>query len=139
MWFPSNFVSDPVVPNRLIDMYFDSENKIRREKLIRVFSDENLVNGADLFKIAMLYFINTFLLPSGPKKSLVPKLYFDLVERGEYRNFPWGNKCFQKLLAACIHKLRKKPLCFTFGGFHLALQIWIYECCLNVDSLVTTL
>lgn len=51
-----------------------------------------------------------------------------LVETGEYINYSWGTECFRLTLKRCSHKLTKDPSSFKFSGFHLALQIWFYEC-----------
>ncbi|PHU14526.1 hypothetical protein BC332_15731 [Capsicum chinense] len=53
----------------------------------------------------------------------------------EYLNYDWGNECF-RMLYKSSHGLKMNPSSFTFGGFHLALQIWFYECCLNMDKAV---
>ncbi|KAK4708557.1 hypothetical protein R3W88_029482 [Solanum pinnatisectum] len=78
--------------------------------------------------MALVYFIETSLLSADPNNNFVSKLHFDLVETGEYKDYPWGNLCFRTLLQTCSHKLGKIPSSFKFGGFHLALQVWFYEC-----------
>ncbi|KAH0781360.1 hypothetical protein KY290_000958 [Solanum tuberosum] len=72
-----------------------------------------------------------FLTGFEASKTTIPKLYFDLVETGQYVNIPWGTECFRLTLKACSHKLGNNPTSFKFRGFHLALQIWFYECCLD--------
>ncbi|KAH0729866.1 hypothetical protein KY289_001054 [Solanum tuberosum] len=72
-----------------------------------------------------------FLTGFEASKTTIPKLYFDLVETGEYVNIPWGTECFRLTLKACSHKFGNNPTSFKFRGFHLALQIWFYGCCLD--------
>ncbi|KAM3341168.1 hypothetical protein P3S68_028803 [Capsicum galapagoense] len=61
---------------------------------------------------------------------------YEIVESDEYLNYDWGNECFRMLYKSNSHGLKTNPSSFTFGGFHLALQIWFYECCLNMDKAV---
>ncbi|KAH0776625.1 hypothetical protein KY290_008036 [Solanum tuberosum] len=88
------------------------------------------------FKIGVLYFISTFLTGFEVSKTSIPKLYFDLVESGQYVNFPWGTECFMLTLKACSCRLGNNPTSFKFSQFHLALQIWFYERCHPFDNTV---
>ncbi|PHT31652.1 hypothetical protein CQW23_27989 [Capsicum baccatum] len=81
-------------------------------------------------EIGMVYFIIRILVFDLPR-NYISKFYFDLVESGEYLNYDWGNGYFRMLYKSNSHGLKTNPSSFTFGGFHLALQIWFYECCLN--------
>ncbi|XP_059302198.1 uncharacterized protein LOC132054159 [Lycium ferocissimum] len=135
----SEFVSDPDSPNRLMDMYFNGLTKVPKNDLIELFQDKKKeIGDADAFKIAILYFINTFLFSTESNKAFVPKLHFDLVESGEYMNYPWGNDCFKALLSSISHKLANDPTYYRFEGFPLAIQVWFYECCSKVDPTVAT-
>ncbi|KAM3308741.1 hypothetical protein P3S67_010485 [Capsicum chacoense] len=86
-------------------------------------------------KVKRRDFIIRFLVPD-LRRNYIPKFYFDLVESGEYLNYDWGNECFRMLYKSNSHGLKTNPSSFTFGRFHLALQIWFYECCLNMDKAV---
>ncbi|XP_060202132.1 uncharacterized protein LOC132630578 isoform X2 [Lycium barbarum] len=136
----SEFVSDPDSPNRLMDMYFNGQTKVPKNDLIELFHDKKKkeIGDADAFKIAILYFINTFLFSTESNRAFVPKLHFDLVESGEYMNYPWGNDCFKALLSLVSHKLANDPTYYRFEGFPLAIQVWFYECCSKVDPTVAT-
>ncbi|KAG5574685.1 hypothetical protein H5410_054819 [Solanum commersonii] len=70
---------------------------------------------------------NTFITGSEASKTTIPKLYFDLVE----------SECFRLTLKACSNRLGNNPTSFKFSQFHLALQIWFYECCHPFDNTVT--
>ncbi|KAG5602778.1 hypothetical protein H5410_034148 [Solanum commersonii] len=87
-------------------------------------------------KIGILYFITSFLTGSEASKITIPKLYFDLVESGQYVNFPWSNECFRSTLKACSRRLGKNATSFKFSQFHIALQVWFYECCHPFDNTV---
>ncbi|KAH0716746.1 hypothetical protein KY285_012777 [Solanum tuberosum] len=92
-------------------------------------------------KVPKLDFLNKFkeakfFEPEDRLQTTIPTLYFDLVEIGQYVNYPWGTECFRLTLKACSHKLRNNPTSFKFSGFHLALQVWFYECCHSFDNTV---
>ncbi|KAG5580696.1 hypothetical protein H5410_051323, partial [Solanum commersonii] len=76
----------------------------------------------------------TKMLTSLSSKTNIPKLYFDLVESGQYVTFPWGTECFRLTLKSCSRKLGNNPTSFKFSEFHLSLQIWFYECCHPFDN-----
>ncbi|KAH0654582.1 hypothetical protein KY289_032260 [Solanum tuberosum] len=134
----SDFYSDLDSPNRLLAQYFPGIKLVRKPEFINAFNAKDFIEPGDVFKMALVYFIETFLLSAEPNNNFVSKLHFDLVETGEYKDYPWGNLCFRTLLKNCSHKLGKNPSSFKFGGFHLALQIWFYECCSKVDRSVAT-
>lgn len=75
-------------------------------------------------------------LGSYSTKTWIPNLYFDLVESGEYINYPWDNEYFRLMVELSSHKLKNDSSSFKFVGFHLALQIWLYECCQKVDTTI---
>ncbi|KAK4724190.1 hypothetical protein R3W88_026969 [Solanum pinnatisectum] len=114
----TDFVSDLSIPNRLIQKYFGEMTKVPKLDFLNKFKEANLFEPEDSFKIGVLYFISTFLTGS------------------KYVNFPWGNECFRLTLKACSHRLGKNPTSFKFSQFHLALQIWFYECCHPFDNTV---
>ncbi|KAH0686039.1 hypothetical protein KY285_016583 [Solanum tuberosum] len=100
------------------------------------FKEANFFEPEDRFKIGVLYFISTFLTDFEASKTTIPKLYFDLVESGQYVNFPWGNECFRLTIKDCSRRLGNNPTSFKFTQFHLALQIWFYECCHPFDNTI---
>ncbi|KAG5620068.1 hypothetical protein H5410_005286 [Solanum commersonii] len=124
----SDFVSDPSIPNRLIQKYFGEMNKVPKLDFLNKFKEAKFFEPEDRFKIGVLYFISL--------QTTIPTLYFDLVEIGQYVNYPWGTECFRLTLKACSHKLRNSPTSFKFSEFHLALQVWFYECCHSFDNTV---
>ncbi|KAM3221473.1 hypothetical protein P3L10_020743 [Capsicum annuum] len=84
----SNFFSDVEVPNKLTFYYFPSQTKVKRSEFYRKFDDKDIFMDEDLYNLGMIYFINRFLVPNLPRNFIL-KNYFDLVERGEYLNYPW--------------------------------------------------
>ncbi|XP_060210367.1 uncharacterized protein LOC132637272 [Lycium barbarum] len=135
---PSEFVSDHNSPNRLMDSYFPNQQRVLKSELISFYEGSICVGDDDLLKMSILYFISTFLFSTEPSKSYVSRLDFDLVESGEYRNYPCGNDCFYETLASVSHQLSGDPSYYRVRGFPLALQVWFYECCSKVDPFVAT-
>ncbi|XP_060195945.1 uncharacterized protein LOC132625148 [Lycium barbarum] len=135
---PSEFVRDHNSPNRLMNSYFPNQQRVLKSELISFYEGSICVGDDDLVKISILYFISTFLFSTEPSKSYVSRRHFDLVESGEYRNYPWGNDCFNETLASVSHQLSGDPSYYRVGGFPLALQVWFYECCSKVDPFVAT-
>ncbi|KAM3339100.1 hypothetical protein P3S68_031186 [Capsicum galapagoense] len=116
--------------------YYHGIEKVKRSDFYTDFAmTENFFKEDDLYEIGMVYFIIRFLVPDLPR-NYIPKLYFDLVESGVYLNYDWGNECFRMLYKSNSHGLKTNPSSFIFGGFHLALQIRFYECCLNMNKVV---
>ncbi|KAK4724830.1 hypothetical protein R3W88_027609 [Solanum pinnatisectum] len=102
----TDFVLDPSIPNRLIIKYFGEMTKVPQLVFLNKFKEANLFEHEDRFKIGVLYFISTFFTSSEASKTTIPILYFDLVESGQYMNFPWGNECFRLTLKACSLAIR---------------------------------
>ncbi|KAG5579634.1 hypothetical protein H5410_050261 [Solanum commersonii] len=93
--------------------------KVPKLDFLNKFKEANFFETEDHVKIVVLYFISTFLT-------------------GQYVNFPWGNECFWLTLKACSCRLGKNPTSFKFSQFHLALQIWFYECCHPFDNTIVS-
>ncbi|XP_019231911.1 PREDICTED: uncharacterized protein LOC109212695 [Nicotiana attenuata] len=87
----------------------------------------------DALKIAVLYFVNSFLL-SQLKTKVISRSYIDLVECGNFNNYLWGINVYNATIDSCSNKFQDKPSFYRLGGFPLALQIWLYECCPSLDG-----
>ncbi|KAK4729825.1 hypothetical protein R3W88_022813 [Solanum pinnatisectum] len=122
--FLTDFVSNPSIPKRLIEKYFGIMTKVPKLDFLNKFKEANFFEPEYRFKIGIMYCISTFLTGSEASKTTIPKLYFDLVETGQYVNF------------LAVIRLGNNPTSFKFSGFHLALQIWFYECCHPFDNTI---
>ncbi|XP_060216699.1 uncharacterized protein LOC132644139 [Lycium barbarum] len=111
-------------PNRLLDEYFGGSDK-----------DWGVGDNADedAVKIAILYFIHTYILSSEKRNVTVPRHHFDLVESEQYNEYTWGKEAFDDLIKSIHHKMDKPKQFYCLRGFPFAMQVWIYECCSNVD------
>ncbi|XP_019255096.1 PREDICTED: uncharacterized protein LOC109233680 [Nicotiana attenuata] len=121
-------------PNRLVDTYFSGFEVVSKKSLIDYFEKKKWQFDEDAVKIAIIYFIHTFLMSTQAQKTFISKRDFHLVESGEYASFSWGKIAFRALMKSVRDRLRGKSEFYRIGGFPLALQVWFYECCTVVDQ-----
>ncbi|KAK4371910.1 hypothetical protein RND71_007294 [Anisodus tanguticus] len=120
--------------NRLMDMYFSGLEKVPKQSLVDCFLQKRWRSDEDAVKIAVLYFIHTFLFSNTPKKKFITKADFDIVESGDYETFPWGILVFRAMMESMNNRLWEGLKMYRLGGLPLAFQCWFYECCTNVDG-----
>ncbi|XP_075079873.1 uncharacterized protein LOC142165155 [Nicotiana tabacum] len=121
-------------PNRLVDTYFSGFEVVSKKSLIYCFEKKKWQSDEDAVKIAIIYFINTFLVSTQAQKTFISKRDFHLVESGEYVSFPWGKIAFRALMKSVRDRLRGKSEFYRIDGFLLALQVWFYECFTVVEQ-----
>ncbi|XP_070008159.1 uncharacterized protein [Nicotiana sylvestris] len=109
-------------PNRLVDTYFSGFEVVSKKSLIYCFEKKKWQSDEDAVKIAIIYFINTFLVSTQAQKTFISKRDFHLVESGEYVSFPWGKIAFRALMKSVRDRLRGKSEFYRIDGFLLALQ-----------------
>ncbi|OIT35866.1 PREDICTED: uncharacterized protein LOC109242805 [Nicotiana attenuata] len=119
--------------NRLMDMYFSGLEKVPKQSLIDCFLEKRWRSDEDAVKIAVLYFIHTFLFSTG-SRAFITKADFDIVESGEYETFPWGILVFRAMVETMNNRLWTGLKMYRLGGLPLAIQCWFYECCTYVDG-----
>ncbi|KAF3641601.1 hypothetical protein FXO38_21538 [Capsicum annuum] len=128
-----DFTFDEGVPNRMIKKYFNGEKIIQKRQLFLAFTEkvwgEN--NDADAEKFAILYFLHSFVL-SNIDTVVIPRLHFDLVDSGRYKDFSWGSLSFEDLAIILNNRLKAGDKFYLIQGMPLAIQVWLYECCSNV-------
>ncbi|XP_055817315.1 uncharacterized protein LOC129886586 isoform X2 [Solanum dulcamara] len=120
--------------NRLMDMYFSGLEKVPKQSLIDCFLQKRWRSDEDAVKIAVLYFIHTFLFSTANINTFITKADFCIVESGDYETFPWGILVFRALMESMNNRLRVGLKMYRLGGLPLALQCWFYECCTDVDG-----
>ncbi|XP_070035081.1 uncharacterized protein [Nicotiana tomentosiformis] len=128
----SNTSIESVPENRLISKYFGTAS-VTLAQLVDCFTKKKWETDDDALKIAVLYFVNNFLL-SLLKPKVISWSYIDLVECGNFNNYPWGIDVYNATTDSCSNKFQDKPSFYRLGGFPLALQIWLYECCPSLDG-----
>ncbi|PHT88215.1 hypothetical protein T459_10321 [Capsicum annuum] len=57
-----------------------------------------------------------------------------MVEDSRYEQFPWGKASFQKLIATWKQEFFVQKQLYSIGGMPHVLNVWMYECCSEVDS-----
>ncbi|CAN4102054.1 unnamed protein product [Withania somnifera] len=120
----------------LINTYFSSElNRVPKQSLIECVHNKRWKSDDDAVKIAVLYFIHTFLFSTLKCKN-ISREDFELVESGAYETYPWGKAVFEATLKSMKGKLQEKPLMYRLGGLPLAFQCWFYECCPYVNNVI---
>ncbi|XP_060182432.1 uncharacterized protein LOC132612109 [Lycium barbarum] len=125
-------------PNRLLDEYFGgSDNSVLKMTLNKCFEDKDWGVGdnadEDVVKIEILYFIHNYILSSEKRNVTVPRHHFDLVESEQHNEYTWSKEAFDDLIKSIHHKMDKPKQFYCLRGFPFAMQVWIYECCSNVD------
>ncbi|XP_075092415.1 uncharacterized protein LOC142172649 [Nicotiana tabacum] len=123
---------ESIAENRLISKYFGTAS-VTFAQLADCFKKKKWETDDDALKIAVLYFVNNFLL-SQLKTKVISRSYIDLVECGDYNNYPWGIDVYKATIDSCSNKFQDKPSFYRLGGFPLALQTWLYECCPSLDG-----
>ncbi|PHT84805.1 hypothetical protein T459_13248 [Capsicum annuum] len=88
-------------------------------------------NDEDAEKFAILYFLHSLVL-SDVETVVIPRLHFDLVDSGRYKDFPWGSLSFEDLARSLNNQLKAGGQFYLIQGMPLAIQVWLYECCSNV-------
>ena len=137
----NDFVYDNSKPNRLMVEYFgrNQENQlpVKRHELIECFNktvwDDK---GDDAVKMAILYFINTWVHCGEPNSTNIPRIHFDVVEDGRYNEYPWGKDSFRELVVSIGQKYAGFKKYYRIHGLPLAMQVWLYECCSKVPSTI---
>ncbi|KAJ8552999.1 hypothetical protein K7X08_020392 [Anisodus acutangulus] len=118
---------------RLVDTYFSELTRVPKQSLIDCFLNKSWKSDEDAVKIAVLYFIHTFLFSTVNCKH-ISRDDFELVESGAYETYPWGKAVFKATLESIKGKLQGKPSMYRLGGLPLAFQCWFYECCPYVNN-----
>ncbi|KAF3651562.1 hypothetical protein FXO37_17951 [Capsicum annuum] len=76
---------------------------------------------SDTEKFAILYFLHSFVL-SNVETVVIPRLHFDLVDSGRYKDFPWGSLSFEDLARSLNNRLKAGGQFYLIQGMPLAIQ-----------------
>ncbi|XP_070025495.1 uncharacterized protein [Nicotiana sylvestris] len=116
----------------LISKYFGTAS-VTFAQLADCFKKKKWETDDDALKIAVLYFVNSFLL-SQLKTKVISRSYIDLIECGDFNNYPWGIDVYKATIDSCSNKFQDKPSFYRLDSFPLALQTWLYECFPSLDG-----
>ncbi|PHU26311.1 hypothetical protein BC332_04643 [Capsicum chinense] len=76
---------------------------------------------SDTEKFAILYFLHSFVL-SNVETVVIPRLHFDLIDSGRYKDFPWGSLSFEDLARSLNNRLKTGGQFYLIQGMPLAIQ-----------------
>ncbi|KAM3341585.1 hypothetical protein P3S68_026551 [Capsicum galapagoense] len=128
-----DFIFYEGVPNEIIEKYFNRAEIIQKRQLFLAFKEkvwgEN--NDEDAEKFAILYFLHSFVL-SNIDTVVIPRLHFDLVDSGRYKDFPWSYLSFEDLDRSLNNRRKAGGKFYLIQGMPLVIQVWLYECRSNV-------
>ncbi|KAF3648880.1 hypothetical protein FXO37_19237 [Capsicum annuum] len=130
-----DYVFDENVPNRIVQKYFSGAKVIQKRQLFLAFTEkvwgEN--NDEDDEKFAILNFLHSFVL-SNVDTKVIPRLHFDLVDSGRYKDFSWGTLSFEDLVQSLNNRLKAGGKFYLVQGMPLSIQVWLYESYSNVPK-----
>ncbi|KAF3641064.1 hypothetical protein FXO38_19670 [Capsicum annuum] len=122
------------VPNRIVEKYFNGAEFTQKRQLFLTFTEKVWgENDEDTEKFAILYFLHSFVL-SNVNTVVVPRLHFNLVDSGRYKDFPWGTLSFEDLVRNLNNRLKAGKIFYLIQEMPLAIQVWLYECCSNISQ-----
>ncbi|KAF3632116.1 hypothetical protein FXO38_26281 [Capsicum annuum] len=128
-----DFIFYEELPNRIVEQYFNGSNFIPKRQVFLAISKRvwGKNNDEDAEKFAVLYFLHSFIL-SNIYSIVISRLHFDLVESGRYKDFSWGTLSFEDLARSLNNRLKAGGQFYLLQEMPFAIQVWLYECCLNV-------
>ncbi|KAM6597285.1 hypothetical protein CsatA_007809 [Cannabis sativa] len=129
--------------NQLVEIYFRGVKTIDHKAIEDAFLGSRWGLDESLgLKLAVLYFIQCFLLSNTPDKE-VSRFDLDVVDSGRWDEYCWGRESFEltidsfkgRIQHGIIMKNRKAEKGGQYDGWYRALgcpwvfTVWFYECC----------
>ncbi|KAH0665538.1 hypothetical protein KY285_026744 [Solanum tuberosum] len=118
----------------LLSSYFPEKITVAKSHLRALFLAKKFLDDDSTVSLVVLFFINDFLFSYEDNECQISNRDFYLVESGQFNSYPWGLDVYKKLSDSVRHELKSTHKYYRVGGLHLALQIWIFECCSKVDE-----
>ncbi|KAL3325350.1 hypothetical protein AABB24_039110 [Solanum stoloniferum] len=114
--------------SRLVQRYFPGPNyNVTKGRLVDRFELGIWDNSDDALQMAILYFIHTFVFSQLGDAPISIEDFF-MVEDGSYKQFPWGQLAFTRLMKSFRKEYKPDKQMYRLNGFPYALNIWVYEC-----------
>ncbi|XP_062089444.1 uncharacterized protein LOC133795977 [Humulus lupulus] len=128
--------------NGFYSTYFKDHSKINKKLLKEFFDGKKWKNDEDALKITLMHFLHNFLLSSS-ETNIVPKEDFNIIDNGEFSEFPWGKEIFKATVEPLKKRIvvknskkesnkddkKKEQAFYRLLGFPYAFQVWFFECC----------
>ncbi|XP_075085089.1 uncharacterized protein LOC142168322 [Nicotiana tabacum] len=115
---------ESVQSSRLMKLYFSSMLKVSKKLLTNCFLKKMWKTDEDALKIAVLYFINSFLF-SITNDDFITKNDFLLVESGDFETFPWRKVVFNAMLESMKDKVRSRIEMYRYGGLPFGIPVLV--------------
>lgn len=108
--------------------YFEGDKTFSRKYLNLAFNVSKNGTDDDMLKMALLYFLESFLLPKQHTVN-VNMEHIEMVDDEElFNNYPWGRLAFELLVDYMQKALVSKGATgISMGGFIFPLLAWAYE------------
>ncbi|KAG5609651.1 hypothetical protein H5410_020932, partial [Solanum commersonii] len=120
-------------PSRLLQRYFPySTAGITKSCLIQRFVMGNWDTTQDAVQMAILYFINTFMLCHLGETSIKIEEFL-MVEDDTYELYHWGKIAFDKLITSLRQDFNQSKQMYRLFGMPYALNVWTYECASSIN------
>ncbi|XP_062103306.1 uncharacterized protein LOC133814352 [Humulus lupulus] len=117
--------------NSFLNTYYKGMKKVTKENVREILFNKGWKNDADAVKLANIYLLHIFLLGSSSLDAVIPQADFDILDSGEFGQFPWGKEVFKVTIESLKNNVGKKTKdnFYRLYGFPYAFQVWFYECC----------
>ncbi|XP_062103469.1 uncharacterized protein LOC133814538 [Humulus lupulus] len=117
--------------NSFLNTYYKGMKKVTKENVREMLFNKAWKNDADAVKLANIYLLHIFLLSSSSLDTVIPQADFDILDSGEFGQFPWGKEVFKVTIESLKNNFGKKNKdnFYRLYGFPYAFQVWFYECC----------
>ncbi|XP_062107851.1 uncharacterized protein LOC133818802 [Humulus lupulus] len=104
---------------------------VTKENVRDILFNKGWKNDADAVKLANIYLLQIFFLSSSSLDVVIPQTDFDILDSGEFGQFPWGKEVFKFTIESLKNNVGKKNKDYYYRlyGFPYAFQVWFYECC----------
>ena len=116
--------------NEFVKLYYQGGNSITKSRIKQSFIQKEWKTDEDAIKFAKLYLLHHFLLSSS-SDSVISRGDLDMLDSGDFDQFPWGREVYKATLESlkCNARTGCKDNYYRLNGFPYALQLWFYECC----------
>ncbi|XP_062112449.1 uncharacterized protein LOC133823602 [Humulus lupulus] len=87
--------------NSFLNTYYKGMKKVTKENVREILFNKGWKNDADAVKLANIYLMHIFLLSSSSLDVVIPQADFDILDSGEFGQFPWGKEVFKWFYECC--------------------------------------
>lgn len=118
--------------NSFLNTYYKGMKKVTKQNVRDILFNKGWKNDADALKLADMYLLHIIFLSSSSLDVVIPQADFDILDSGEFSQFPWGKEVFKATIQSLKNNVgnkKNKDNFYRLYGFPYAFQVWFYECC----------